>query len=162
MIGNPICFSTNSIFSAILRKILIVLYSTDVTFPSWQRLDHRFCFLKLHSCREILLSPLRRSHTCANRDLIQISKNIKNCESNVCSSLKTASVFGSNTVEPSHTSRSSSCSTKFTAVTATSSQFICFIAEDFRNECTCSNCTGVCLCIRLRPSGSHMEAGQHR
>ena len=75
----------------------------------------------------------------------QISKNIKNCESNICSSLKTASVFGSNTVKPSHTSWTACSSTKFTAVTATSSQFICFIAKDFRNKCTCSYCTGVCL-----------------
>ena len=37
---------------------------------------------------------------------------------------------------------------KFTAVTATSSQFICFIAKDFRNKCTCSYCAGVSLAHR--------------
>ena len=86
------------VFSAILRKILIVLDSTDITFPSWKLLDHRFCFLKSGCGREVCgnLSVDIVSNT--NRDLIQISQNIQYCKSNVCSSLETASVFGSNTV----------------------------------------------------------------
>ena len=42
-----------NIFSAVLRQILIFFDSTDITFPSWQFLQNRFCFLKLYSSREI-------------------------------------------------------------------------------------------------------------
>ena len=131
------------IFSAVFRKILIFFDSTDIAFPSRKLLNNRFCFLKLHSCREFCCYLSVDLIACANRDLIQISQNIQYCKSNVCSSLETASVFGCNTVEPSHTSRTACSSTELTTVTATFSQLICFLAEDLRNECTCSNCTGV-------------------
>ena len=134
-----------NILPAVLRQIFIFFDSADVAFPSRQSLQNRFCFLKQCSCRKFCCYFSINLISCADRNFIQISKNIKNCESNICSSLKTASVFGSNTVKPSHTSWTACSSTKFTAVTATSSQFICFIAKDFRNKCTCSYCTGVCL-----------------
>ena len=89
------------IFSAVFRKILIFFDSTDIAFPSRKLLNNRFCFLKLHSCREFCCYLSVDLIACANRDLIQISQNIQYCKSNVCSSLETASVFGCNTVEPS-------------------------------------------------------------
>ena len=131
MIGNPICFSTNSTyFLQFSGRSSYFFDSADVAFPSRQSLQNRFCFLKQCSCRKFCCYFSINLISCADRNFIQISKNIKNCESNICSSLKTASVFGCNTVEPSHTSRTACSSTKFTAVTATSSQFICFIAKD--------------------------------
>ena len=144
VIGNPICFSTNSTyFLQFSGRSSYFFDSTDIAFPSRKLLNNRFCFLKLHSCREFCCYLSVDLIACANRDLIQISQNIQYCKSNVCSSLETASVFGCNTVEPSHTSRTACSSTELTTVTATFSQLICFLAEDLRNECTCSNCTGV-------------------
>ena len=79
------------------------------------------------------------------RDLIQISQNVNYRKCNVCCSLQTASVFGSHTVKPSHTSRTSCRCTEFAAVSAASSQFICLFSEDLAYKCTCSDRAGVCL-----------------
>ena len=87
-----------NILSAVLRQILVFLDAADIAFPSRQSLQNRFCFLKQCSCRKFCCYFSINLISCADRNFIQISKNIKNCESNICSSLKTASVFGSNTV----------------------------------------------------------------
>ena len=132
-----------NILSAVLRQIFVFLDSADIAFPSWKCFQNRFCFLKQCSCREVCCYFSVDLISCTNRNFIQISKYIKNCKSNICSSLQTASIFGSNAVEPSHTSRTSCSSTELTAVATASSQLISFFAKDFRNECTCTYCTGV-------------------
>ena len=79
------------------------------------------------------------------RNLIQVSKYIQNCKRYICRTLHPASVLGSNTVKPSHTSRTSCCRSEFTAVSSAASQLISFLAENLADKCTCSYCTGVCL-----------------
>ena len=130
-----------NIFSAVLREIFIFLDSTDIAFPSWKSFQNWFCFLKQCSSRELCSYFTVDLISCAYRNLIKVSKNIQNCESNIFCSLKTSAVFRSNAVKPSHTSRTTCSSAEFTAVTTASSQFICFFTKDLRNECTCSYCT---------------------
>ena len=80
---------------------------------------------------------------CADRNLIQIAKYVKYGERYIGGTLHSAAVTGSNTVEPSHTSRAACGCTELSAVSAASSELICLIAEDLGNESTCSYCAGV-------------------
>ena len=81
----------------------------------------------------------------AYRNLVQVAKYVKYGKCHISSTLQTASVFGSHTVEPSHSSRTSGSCTILSAVSAAASQLICFLTEDLADKCTCSYCTGVCL-----------------
>ena len=90
------------VFSAVLRKILIILDSADIAFPAWKLLDHRFCFLKLSCGRELSGDFSVDIISYANRNLIQVSKYVKYRKCNISSTLKTSAIFGSNAVIPSH------------------------------------------------------------
>ena len=149
------------VFSAILRKILIVLYSTDIAFPSWKLLDHRFCFLKSGCGREVCSNLSVDIVSNTNRDLIQIAKYVKYCKCHICSTLKTAAVFRCNTVIPSHTSRTSSGSAVFSAITTASSKLVSLFSENLGNKCTGTYCAGISLAYNNNLLEAHLLRLHH-
>ena len=119
------------IFSAVLRKILIFFDSTDIAFPSRKLLNNRFCFLKLHSCREFCCHLSVDLTADANRDLIQISQNIQNSQSHFGCTLNAAAVTACYCFEPAYPSRTSGGCTELTLITDTTTKLICLITEVF-------------------------------
>ena len=79
------------------------------------------------------------------RNFIQITKYIQNRKCNICCTLQATAILGSNTVKPSHSSRTSCSCTKLTAITTAASQLISFVSEDLGYKCTTANCGRICL-----------------
>ena len=133
------------VFSAVLRKLFILLDTTDITVPSWKLFKNWFCFFKIMCRWEVCCNLSINLISYTYRNLFQVSKHIKNCKCYICCSLHSASILGSNTVEPAHSSRTSGCSTELSAISTAASQFISLISKNLTYESSCSNSTGVCF-----------------
>ena len=138
-------FNELNVLSAVLWKILVLLNSSDICLPAWKCLIYRLCFLELWCCWEVCCNLTIDIIAYTYRDLIEISKYIKYCKCNVCCSLDTAAILWCHTVEPTHSSRSSCCCTKLTAITAAASELICLVAKYLTYKLACSYCAWVCL-----------------
>ena len=81
----------------------------------------------------------------ADRNLIQVSQHVQHRKGHICSALNPAAVFGSHTVEPSHSSGTSCGGAVLSSVSAAASQLIRLVSENLADKSACSHCAGVCL-----------------
>src|SRR5699024_1086263 len=133
------------IFPAVFRKILILFDTADICLPSGQHFQNRFRLLQKSGYREVCRHFSVDLISSAYRDLVKISQDIQNSKSNVCGSLHAAAIFGSNTVKPSHTSGASCSPSVLAAVSASSAELVCFLAENLRYESASAHRAGVRL-----------------
>ena len=134
-----------NILPAVFRQLLIILNSADICLPARQLLIDRLCFGKLYCRREILCHLAVNLIANTNWQFIQISQYIQNGECYIRSALQLASITGSHSIKPSHTSWTSCGGTKFTAIATAFSQLVSLITEDFADKLARAYCTGVRL-----------------
>ena len=75
-----------------------------------------------------------------DRNLVQISQDIQDGESDIRAALQPAAISGSHAVIPAHSSGTAGGSSVLAAVTAAPPQLICFRAEDLGGEFTRAHC----------------------
>ena len=91
---TDLLFDELDVLSTILRKLFVVLDSSDIAFPSRKCLINGLSLVEEVSNREFCCNFSVDIIAYAYRNLIEVAEYVKYCESYICCSLKSATVFG--------------------------------------------------------------------
>ena len=105
-----------NIILSFLGELVVFGNAPDLTLalPGRKIFNNRLASVELCGVREILGDLTVDLISRADRDLVQITKYIEICESNVRAALESYAVTRSNAVEPADSSRTSCCSAVLT------------------------------------------------
>ena len=133
------------IVAAVLREILVVADTADITLPARKHLPYGLRTHQLLGSREVLLDLAVDLIANADRDLVQVAQSINNGENHLRCALDAAAVAACYAVEPADATGPSGRCAVLALIAAALAQLFCFLVKDLADECACAYCAGVCL-----------------